>query len=388
MHLAFRQSKSLFLSLLAALILFPAVTFAQHYTQTNLVADTGGFSAAHLDPNLVNAWGLARSPSSPFWVSNNGTGTSTLYNGLGEAFPTASPLVVTIPPPKNSPAGTVSTPTGTIFNGSMDFAVAPSKPAVFIFVTEDGTISGWNPGVDLHNAVLVKDNSPKHAVYKGATIAELNGKRFLYVANFRSGQIEVYDANFNPVHLKGPAFANFGDGDNDHDDHDFGSDHFGPRSLSPFNIQNVGGNLVVTYAKPDADRKDDVPGAGLGQVAIFSSSGRLIARLQHGNWLNAPWGVALAPADFGEFSHALLIGQFGSGQIAAYNPFTLQFIGLMRNPDNSVLSIDGLWALVFGNGANSAAYNSLFFTAGPQDESHGLFGSLTAVASEQDGDEM
>lgn len=361
----------------AAAFLLPAGAFGQHYTRTDLVSDISGTTP---DPNLVNPWGLTRGPATPFWIANNGTGTSTLYDGLGHPFPSASPLIVNVPPPKDASAGTKATPTGIVFNGSTDFAVAAGKPALFIFVTEDGTISGWNSSVDLHNAILMKDNSTKHAVYKGATIAEFDGKRYLYVANFHSGHIEVYDSGFNRVTFKGDAFAG------DDDDADFEPSR--SRDLSPFNIQNVGGNLVVTYAKPDEARKDDVKGAGLGAVAIFSPGGRLLARLQHGDWLNAPWGIALAPSDFGEFSHALLVGNFGSGQIAAYNPFTLKFIGLMRNADDSILTIDGLWALVFGNGANSANYNSLFFTAGIQDEAHGLFGSIKAVAAEQDGDEM
>lgn len=368
--------RSLFLCLVIAIVL-PTAAFAQHYSQTNLVSDISGTVP---DSNLVNPWGLARGPATPFWVANNGTGTSTLYDGLGHAFPTASPLIVNIPPPKNAAPGTTATPTGIVFNGSTDFAVAPGKPALFIFVTEDGTISGWNASVDLHNAILMKDNSGSGAVYKGATIAEVNGKRYLYVTNFRSGHIEIYDSSFSRVTFKGDAFSD------DDDDSDFEPSR--PRDLSPFNIQNVGGNLVVTYAKPDEARHDDVKGPGFGAAAIFSPSGRLLGRLQHGDWLNAPWGVALAPSDFGEFSHALLIGNFGSGQIAAYNPFTLRFMGLMKNPDDSILTIDGLWALVFGNGANSAVYNALFFTAGIQDEAHGLFGSLKAVAAEQDGDEM
>lgn len=359
----------------AAACLLPAGAFGQHYTRTDLVSDISGTTP---DSNLVNPWGLTRGPATPFWVANNGTATSTLYDGLGHPFPSASPLIVNVPPPKDASAGTKATPTGIVFNGSTDFAVAAGKSALFIFVTEDGTISGWNSSVDLHNAILMKDNSAKHAVYKGATIAEFKGNRYLYVANFHSGHIEVYDSGFNRVTFKGDAF--------DDDDADFEPSRL--RDLSPFNIQNVGGNLVVTYAKPDEARKDDVKGAGLGAVAIFSPGGKLLARLQHGDWLNAPWGVALAPSDFGEFSHALLIGNFGSGQIAAYNPFTLKFIGLMKNADDSILTIDGLWALVFGNGANSASYNALFFTAGIQDEAHGLFGSLKAVAAEQNGDEM
>jgi uncharacterized protein (TIGR03118 family) len=370
-------SKFILIAMLTASV-FPALTFAQHYTQTNLVSDIAGL-AANRDGNLVNAWGLARSPGSPWWVGNNGTGTSTLYDGSGNAFPTASPLVVNIPTTKNAPAGTTGTPTGVVFNGSTDFAVAPGKPAIFIFVSEDGTISGWNPGVDPLNAIRKVDRGEK-AIYKGATIGEFRGNRYLYVTNFHSGQVEVYDTNFNRVHAFDEAFT---DDDHDHD----ADDRHSRRGYAPFNIQNVGGNLVVTYAQQDSAKKDEVDGTGLGFVNIFSPGGRFLTQLQNGDWFNAPWGVAMAPEDFGEFSHSLLIGNFGSGKIAAFNPVTFQFRGFMKNPDNSPIVIDGLWALVFGNSANAGPYNSLFFTAGIQDEAHGLFGNLTAVAGEQDGDE-
>ena len=362
-----------------AVFVFPGVTFAQHYTQTNLVSDIAGL-ATNRDGNLVNAWGLARSPGSPWWVGNNGTGTSTLYNGAGTAFPPGTPLVVNIPTTKHAPAGTTGTPTGVVFNGSSDFELAPKKPAIFMFVTEDGTISGWNPGVDPLNAIREVDRADK-AVYKGATIGEHDGKRYLYVANFHSGQIEVYDTKFRRVHAFDEAFT---DDDHDHDADDRHSRH----GFAPFNIQNVGANLVVAYAQQDSAKKDEVDGTGLGFVNIFSSGGRFLAQLQNGDWFNAPWGVALAPEDFGEFSHSLLIGNFGSGKVAAFNPVTLKFRGFMKNPDNSPIVIEGLWSLVFGNSANAGPYNSLFFTAGIQEEAHGLFGTLTAVATEQDGDEL
>jgi uncharacterized protein (TIGR03118 family) len=362
-----------------AVSVFPILTFAQHYTQTNLVSDIAGL-ATNRDGNLVNPWGLARSPGSPWWVGNNGTGTSTLYNGAGDAFPLASPLVVNIPTTKSAPAGTTGTPTGVVFNGSSDFELAPKMPAIFIFVTEDGTISGWNPGVDPTHAIRKVDHADK-AVYKGATIGERNGKRYLYVANFHSGQIEVYDSSFTRVHAFDEAFT---DDDHDHD----ADDQHNRRGFAPFNVQNVGGNIVVAYAEQDSEKKDEVAGAGRGFVNIFSSGGRFLAQLQNGDYFNAPWGIAMAPGDFGEFSHSLLIGNFGSGKIAAFNPVTFKFRGFMKNPDNSPVVIEGLWSLVFGNSANAGPYNTLFFTAGIQDEAHGLFGMLTAVAAEQDGDEL
>jgi uncharacterized protein (TIGR03118 family) len=364
---------------------FPLMTFAQHYTQTNLVTDMGS-SAPVPDSNLKNPWGLSRSTGSPWWVSDNNAGVSTLYNITGTTSTLAATInsrVVVIPPPHGSTS--TSAPTGQVFNGSADFALAPGIPALFIFVTEDGTISGWNPNFDTahpNNAVLKVDNSP-NAVYKGVTIGDVNGVRYLYVANFRSGHIEVYDTNFK-------AITSPSGGDGNHHGM-FSEESFDDREIpegyAAFNVQNIGGSLFVTYARQDAPRHDDVPGAGFGFVDIFSTTGKLEGRLEHGPWLNAPWGVVWAPRDFGEFSNRVLVGNFGSGQIAAFNGFTGKFIGLMQNPDSTTVAIDGLWALAFGNSSGAGPYNALFFTAGPNGEVNGLFGALTAVGSEQDGDE-
>ncbi|HKV62402.1 MAG TPA: TIGR03118 family protein [Candidatus Acidoferrum sp.] len=360
-----------------SLFLLPAVTRAQHYKQTNLVSDIMGM-APTFDPNLKNPWGLTRSsttptrPGSPFWVGNNNSGTSTLYTGAGALIPINGTGTVTVPPPNGSPAGTLSTPTGIVFNGSpTDFLIAPGKSAAFIFATEDGTISGWAGG---QNAVLVVDNSDNGgsdgAVYKGATSGEIDGKKYLYVTNFRSAKVEVYDTNFKRVHLGEDAF------DDDHIPHGF----------APFNVQNIGGSIFVTYAKQDAARHDDVKGDGLGFVEIFTSAGKHIGHLQHGPWFNAPWGVVWTTRDFGEFSNALLVGNFGSGWIAAFNGFTYKFMGFVKAPDDSILTIDGLWSLTFGNDANAGSANTLFFTAGINNESDGLFGTLTPVDG-LDGDE-
>jgi uncharacterized protein (TIGR03118 family) len=382
---------SRFAALLPAL-LFPSLIYAQHYTQTNLVSDLASAAPAN-DLRLKNAWGLSRSTGSPWWVSDNGTGLSTLYNITGTTSTlaaTINPRVVVIPPPNGS--SSPSTPTGTVFNGSHDFALAPNLPALFIFVTEDGTISGWNPNVDPahpNNAILEVDNSPNAAVYKGVTTGDVNGVRYLYAANFRSGHIEVYDTNFKPVRLSHDSGANT-DGGSGHQ----GSSYEGsfqddeiPQGYAPFNVQNIGGSLFVAYAKQDSARHDDVAGESFGFVDIFSTSGDLERRLEHGPWFNSPWGVVWTPRDFGEFSNRVLVGNFGSGQIAAFNGFTGKFIGLMKNPDDTTLTIDGLWALAFGNSANAGPYNALFFSAGPNGEADGLFGALTAVGSEQDGDE-
>jgi len=371
-----------------SLFLLPAVTQAQHYKQTNLVSDIAGMAPVH-DPNLKNPWGLTRSPGgSPWWVGNNNSGTSTLYTGAGAIIPINGTGTVTVPPPKGSPAGTQSTPTGVVFNGSpTDFLTVPGTPgtsAHFIFATEDGTISGWNGG---QNAVLMVDNSDNGsangAVYKGATSGEIDGKKYLYVTNFRSAKVEVYDTNFKPVHLGHDAFDPDGDGDHDRDDR---AGERIPRGFAPFNIQNVGGVLFVTYAKQNAPKHDNVAGDGLGFVEIYSTSGRHIGHLQHGDWFNSPWGVVWTTRDFGEFSNAILVGNFGSGWIAAFNGFTYKFMGFVKAPDDSILTIDGLWSLTFGNDGTAGPANTLFFTAGINGEQDGLFGTLTPVDG-LDGDE-
>jgi uncharacterized protein (TIGR03118 family) len=229
--------------------------------------------------------------------------------------------------------------------------------------------------VDVTNAILKVDNSdkgsPNSAVYKGMTSGEIKGHKFLYVTNFRSARVEVYDTNFHRKFLGEEAF----------------DDDSIPRDFAPFNIQNIGGSLFVTYAKQDAARHDPVGGDGFGFVDIFSTEGKLQGRLEHGDFLNAPWGVVWTPRDFGEFSNTILVGNFRSGWIAAFNGFTKKFIGFVRNPDDSLVTIDGLWSLTFGNNGSAGSSTTLFFTAGGTDETHGLFGTLTPIATEQDGDE-
>ena len=357
---------SIRLTLLAGCVLLGARAEAQHYKQTSLVSDQAG--AAVLDGSLVNPWGLSRSSGSPWWAADNGAGVATLYNGTTGA---KQGLVVTVPPfPGSSDPGV---PTGTLFNGTTEFELTAGNPARFLFATEDGTISGWNPAVDPTHAVVMVKN--KTAVYKGLAIASRGTSHLLYVTNFAKGRVEAYDSAFKRVHL--------GDGDHDGDDDRFQDERL-PHGFAPFGVQNIGGELFVTFAKRDPATNDDVKGAGLGYVDVFSPSGRLLRRLEHGPWLNAPWAVALAPGDFGAFSHNLLVGQFGSGEIAAYDIVTGKFIGKMLDSvSGGTLVIDGLWALSFGNGANAGPLNSLFFTAGIEDESHGLFGNLTPLGTEQ-----
>jgi uncharacterized protein (TIGR03118 family) len=338
---------------------------AQHYLKADLVSDLSGTTTT--DSNLMNPWGLSRNSTGPWWVSDNGAGVATVYDGTGAPFPSGTPIIVTIPP---APGGTTGVPTGTVYNGTADFEITKGNPAKFLFVTEDGTISGWNGG-----AAATIMSTDTDAVYKGAAIASLHGANFLYVTNFKRRRVDVFDAAFMPVKHKGekhrgPRLFEF-------------EDERIPRGFSPFNVQNIGGNLYVTFAKVDPATLDDVKGAGLGFVDVFSPDGRLLRRLEHGRWLNAPWGVALAPGDFGAFSHHVLVGQFGSGEIAAYNAVTGRFVGKVKDDADNVLAIDGLWALSFGNGATAGPLNTLFFTAGIEDEAHGLFGTLTAVPAEQ-----
>lgn len=362
-----------FRALSAALVISVAVSNlhsqpTQHYKQTNLVADTSG--TATTDSNLVNAWGISRGSTTPWWVSDNGTGRASLYNGnTGAAIST----VVTVPSgdPSANPTGT---PTGQIFNGTQSFQIASGKPALFLFATEDGTISGWNPGVN-PNAAIVMVNRKSASVFKGlavATLAEPGGASFdfLYVADFRKGRVAIYDPSFKPVPMLPHAF------------------HDGriPHGFAPFNIQNIGGNLYVAYAKQDDQKHDDVPGAGRGYVDVFSPAGRLLLRLQHGAWFNAPWAIAQAASDFGEFSHNILVGQFGSGEILAFDPVTGEFRSRLYGADNHPITIDGLWGIGFGNGTNAGPATTLFFAAGPGGEQHGMFGTLTPVENALGGD--
>jgi uncharacterized protein (TIGR03118 family) len=333
------------------------------YQQTNLVSDQPGVARV-TDSNLVNSWGIVHGPTTPFWIADNGTGVSTLYNGAGDPFPVGSPLVVTIPPPHGSPAGTTSAPTGIVFNSTAGFVVSKDKvsgAALFIFATEDGTISGWNRNVDPTNAILEVDKSPG-AVYKGLAMGSTDAGTFLYATNFRAGTIDVFNDQFHQVSLAGSFH-----------------DPTLPRGYAPFGIANINGHIIITYAKQDAARHDDVAGQGHGFVDIYDTSGQLLQRLVTHGQLNSPWGLALAPDNFGRFSNDLLIGNFGNGRINAFDPETGGFRGQLRDAKNRPITIDGLWGLEFGNDVNAGPSTTLFFTAGPDHESHGLFGSLVNV---------
>jgi uncharacterized protein (TIGR03118 family) len=394
------MKKSLSLAAVASLAFFAGLTAeAQHYSQVNLVANTSGVAPV-TDPHLVNPWGLSRSSSSPWWISDNGTGLSTLYNGAGAI----NPLVVTIPKadPNNKtfPAGT---PTGTIANSSpTDFLLTTGAPAAFLFSTIDGTISAWNPNVGVApgsappstNAVIVVKTTDGSS-YTGLTNAIINGKRYLYAANFTKGTVDVYDNAFHKVTLQPNRNGN-GDGNPDNGNNKPFTDERLPRDYVPFNVQTIGNDIVVTFALHQEGNPLETDGPGLGYVDIFSSNGQLQQRLEHGDWLNAPWGVALAPLDFGIYSHDLLIGQFagsgateGSGTIAAYDPATGKFIGLVEDATGKPLAINGLWAISPANSASAGSYDpagapasELYFTAGPDHGTGGLFGYLKPIATE------
>ena len=339
--------------LLLATALFALPAAAQKTQATILTSDIVN-AGANTDANLVNPWGMSASPSGPWWVSDNGTGLSTLYDSTGAP----QGLVVTIPPGSGTGMGS---PTGQVFNGTTDFKIV-GTPAHFIFATEDGTISGWYTGT---SAEIVVNNSGSSAVYKGIALASAGGANYLYVANFHNGSVDVFNGNFAP--------------------HSFGSGAFTdstlPMGYAPFNVANIGsGKLAVTFAKQNAAKHDDVPGPGNGYVDIFDTSGNLIMRFQHNPYLNAPWAVVVAPATgFGGFSGDILVGQFGSGAIVAYNPTTGNPAGLLLDPNILQQKIDGLWGLGFGNGGSAGPTNTLFFTAGVFGETHGLFGSIVAL---------
>jgi uncharacterized protein (TIGR03118 family) len=377
---------------------------AGNVLQTNLVSDLPGV-AQNLDPNLVNPWGISESSSSFFWISDNGAGVSTLYNGQGQPQPAGNnpphtPLIVSIPAP-GDPLGASGTPTGTVFNidggptggfqlSGVDKDGNPtSASAVFLFATEDGTIVGWNPGVNPTGFDPAKagtygiipppaDNSASEAIYKGLAIAtgpngaifsnDSNSGTVLYAANFHAGTIDVFDTTFTPVTLPAGAFT----------------DPNLPAGYAPFNIQvlNVGGTdkVYVTYAKQDADKEDDVTGHGFGFVDVYNLDGTGEQRLVSRGDLNAPWGLALAPSSFGPLAGALLVGNFGDGRIHAYNATTGAPMGTLKDPDGEPIQIDGLWALKVGNGKAGGDDQTVYFTAGLDDENHGLFGSLAPVA--------
>ncbi len=334
----------------------------EFYKQRNLVSDSTQIHAEHQDAHLVNAWGLAFNPFGVAWVADNGTGFSTLYDGDGKP----QPLVVTIP----GSGKQTGSPTGVVFYGGPAFMVGKggvSAPSRFLFVNEDGGISGWAPTVDLNQAVRVIDNGPNNAVYKGVAVSANGRGPLLYATDFHNGKIDVYDGSFRPVILPDRPFF----------------DPNMPSGFAPFGIQAINGDLYVSYAKQDADRHDDVKGRGLGFIDVFDPDGRLIRRLASNGALNAPWGMALAPASFGKFSNRLLVGNFGDGRINAYDLDSGRWVGRLKGMDHKPVHIDGLWGIAFGNGLQNQPIDTLFFSAGPAGEQHGLYGRLDVAPGDQ-----
>jgi uncharacterized protein (TIGR03118 family) len=370
------MSKSMRISAGLFLALLPSFALAQHYTQTNLVSDLPTFNGAPVavqDANLKNAWGLARGASSPWWVNNAGTGTSTLYSGTGAIVAPPSPVVV----PNVADAKGASAPTGIVFNGTNDFMIrnVPGKaptPASFIFATINGTISAWDPATTPLQ-LAVNEVTEKGAVFTGLTWVAQGETHFLIAADFSKNQVEVFDTNFKQVQTAGGAFR----------------DSRVPFGFAPYNVQAVGANIVVTFAMQNAEKTgaDDNCGEQCGFVDVFTAAGKLVQRLQNvPGSLSAPWGVALAPQDFGFFSHALLIGNRFAGTISAFNPTTGQFLGNLQDASGSPIVIPGLWGLEFDNrGSNQANPSNgpaLFFSAGINNYANGLFGTFTPVATE------
>jgi uncharacterized protein (TIGR03118 family) len=315
------------------------------FTFNPLVSDQAGVAPV-TDPDLVNPWGLTSSAGSPWWVSDNGTNKSTLYNGAG----TKQGLVVSV----------AGGPTGTVFNPTAGFVLPTGGKALFLFDSEDGIIRGWN-GAQGTTAIVVKDRSGVDAIYKGLAIANTaNGPR-LYAADFHNARIDVLDGSFGLVPNSGFEDPSL------------------PAGFAPFNVQVLGDRVFVSYAKQDEDAEDEIAGQGRGRVDVYDLAGNLLGGIDGHGQLNAPWGLAIAPPSFGSFAGDLLVGNFGDGQINAFHEFNPgQFLhaGELRDADNRPLTIDGLWALQVSQGGNNGTAGQLFFTAGPDDETHGLFGTI------------
>jgi uncharacterized protein (TIGR03118 family) len=338
------------------------------YRQINLVSDQAG-KANLTDPDLVNAWGLAASPGtnaspgSPLWVADNGSDKATLYAGASATSVSKVPLVINV---------TGAAPTGQVFNSdSAAFVVSDSHgnsgSSLFLFDTENGTIDGWAPNVNPNGSnpstvTEVARNNGANAVYKGLAVAKSSVGTTLYATNFRSGRVEAYDSTFTPVELPGGLFV----------------DPKLPAGYGPFGIAVIKGKLYVSFAKQDATLHDDVAGPGNGFVDVFGRNGKFIRRLITRGALDSPWGMALAPASFGQFAGDLLVGNFGNGHINVYDPMTGTRLGQLRGSNGQPIVIDGLWGLMFGNG-NAAGNNELLFSAGPDGESHGLLGKIVVT---------
>ncbi len=332
-----------------------AQPFTTTYTETGLVSDQPS-AAVVQDTNLVNPWGIVISPTGTIWIADNGKGVASTYNTSGQTQST----VVTIPLPPGSSASSAA-PTGIVFNATTDFNITSGNttaPATFIFVTEDGTISGWNSTVDATHAILTVNNSGASAVYKGVATGSAGSVNYIYATNFRTGNVDVFDGTFAPV-LVGK-FA----------------DPKLPKGYAPFGIRNINGQIYVTYAVQDDAKHDDVAGKGHGAINIFDTSGNLVRRFAAKGALNSPWGMDIACINFGTFNGALLVGNFGDGHITGFD-FAGKEIGQLTVTKKQSLSIQGLWGITFGLGCGEGDRNTIFFASGPDDEAHGLFGTVT-----------
>jgi uncharacterized protein (TIGR03118 family) len=315
---------------------------------TNLVADVAGV-AAQTDAKLVNPWGIAFNPAGFVWVADNGSAVSTLYDGNG----VPQSLVVTTPP----------SPTGIVFNSSTDFKISQngvSAASPFIFASANGSIAAWSPKVNATNALTIVDGAGAQAVYKGLAIATFNSANYIYAADFHNNRIDVFDGGFNKTTVPGGF-----------------KDAALPAGYAPFGIQAIGDRIYVSYAMRPATGDVQVKGAGLGAIDVFDTGGNLVKQLvTAGGALNAPWGMAVAPSNFGTYSGKLLVTNFGDGKINAYDPATGAATGPLGKADGTAIAIDGLWGIAFGPGPNSQPTNTLFFTSGPSSGAHGLYGRI------------
>jgi uncharacterized protein (TIGR03118 family) len=340
------------------------------FTQTNLISDGSRQAgpAQQTDPNLINPWGVAYSATGPFWISENNSGVSSIDSVTASGVTLNVIPPVTIAPPTTDSGS--AAPTGQVFNSLAStgaFMLQDGSPASFLFATEDGTISGWNPAAGTQSIIAVNESANPAdgneaqgvgAVYKGLALADTDNSPMLYAANFRHGTVDVYDQNFNAVN----SFT----------------DTNLPAGYAPFNVQVLDGKLFVTFALQDDAKHDDVAGPGNGFVDEFDLQGHLLARVASGGPLDSPWGLAIAPSSFGTFGGDLLVGNFGDGTIEAYNLKNDQFVGNLTDASGNPIVIPDLWELIPGNNGSAGNSNTIYFTAGVQDEMHGLFGSLTA----------
>lgn len=346
-HIATRPLSRLFLAL--AVTTVPATTAHAQYVQTNLVSNIPGLAAV-TDPQLRNPWGISFGPTTPFWISDANAGVTTLYNGLG----VKQGLVVTIPGPGGAVPGV---PTGQVFNNTSAFGMAGGT-ARFMFASATGNIAGWNPGLGTVAANVVL--GPQGSSYTGLAIGGTGASSRLYAANFGLGRVDVFDGSFAAV---SGGFV----------------DPTLPAGYSPFNVQNVGGDIVVTYAIFNPATGEDLDGAGHGIVDVYDADGTLLRRVATMGALNSPWGVALAPSAFGPFGGALLVGNLGDGTINAFDFFSGMMLGTISDINGNPLANDGLWGIQFGNGQATADPNSLYLAAGINDERDGLFARITAT---------